>query len=380
MSSQQFLEDLKNIPEEQPTHSQSVVVENGLEAIVTRNDDICSQYVQLKSNLNDSFDRLFVGCASDITEKETNFVLSATVVAEMNDENDFTLIEDLKRKSLPTVSTPTVTKTSSRSLLQDFFDQKTDSVFEICEKIGNRPALRPVSSNLFCELGKFYGLPMKVKQLIKEYKNIDELYDWQHECLNLHAVHQRNNLIYALPTSGGKSLVSEILMMREVLCRKKNVLLILPFNSLVQEKIADLTPFALEMGYLIEEYAAGKGAIPPIKRRSKNTIFICTIEKSLILFDSLIQEERATEIGLIVVDEFHIIGDKSRGYVLEQLLTKSMFMYGRNIQIVGEFSVEILNFHQITEFSLQECQLRSQISQKWQFFSSPTSTPKNSVQ
>lgn len=62
-----------------------------------------------------------------------------------------------------------------------------------------------------------------------------------------------------------------------------------------------LAPFALQLEFLVEEYAGGKGHLPPKKRRKKNTIYIATIEKGLALVRSLIELNRLDEVGLIVV-------------------------------------------------------------------------------
>ncbi|KAI4489482.1 hypothetical protein M0802_011094 [Mischocyttarus mexicanus] len=198
-------------------------------------------------------------------------------------------------------------------------------------------------------VNSFYGLPITVKHLIHKIKGFDTLYNWQDECLQLDAIKNRKNLIYALPTSGGKTLVAEILMLKEVICNKKNVIFILPFVAIVQEKIQAMTPFAIKLGFLVEEYATAKGQYPPKKRHKKKTIYICTIEKALGLINSLIEFQRLNEIGLLIVDELHLLGENGgRGATLEGLLTKMMYI-NENIHIVC-MSATIGNLEEVAQF------------------------------
>lgn len=66
-------------------------------------------------------------------------------------------------------------------------------------------------------------------------------------------------------------------------------------------------------------------------------VAICTIEKANSIINRLLEQNKLSEIGIIVVDEIHLISDPSRGYILELLLAKILYMtrkFNLKIQIV----------------------------------------------
>lgn len=63
---------------------------------------------------------------------------------------------------------------------------------------------------------KHLDLPSKIADVYINELGIEHLFDWQVECLRdipeIHG-HDAHNFIYSAPTSGGKSLVAELLML-----------------------------------------------------------------------------------------------------------------------------------------------------------------------
>lgn len=306
--------------------------------LIDKNDYLNDEEHYKEADFNGSCkDDNFLICQSQATSEEhksnTGMVLNNSSFHDLSPSRNISsnIIRQLKHNtsSSPKVS---VSKLKRKSILFALDDAQ-----KIHEQLSQT------------SVGPFYGLPSKTSLLFKCHRGIGELYEWQQECLLLTAVKERRNLIYSLPTSGGKTLVAEILIMKELLCHLKDAIFVLPYVSLVQEKVRGLSPFAVDLNFVIEEYAGIKGTIPPRRRRKRHTLYICTIEKAHSLINSLIENKHLQEIGLVVVDELHMIGETGgRGSVLESLLTKIMFL-SKDTQIIG-MSATLNNMKDIKQF------------------------------
>ena len=194
------------------------------------------------------------------------------------------------------------------------------------------------------------GLTPKICHVLTTQRGLKNLYPWQKRCLRQSNVKHFKSLCYQVPTGGGKSLIAEILILKQIFQKQKDAVLVLPYVSLVQEKVASFSMLGTKLNFLVEEYAAGKGKLPPIQRRKANTLYICTIEKASALVDSLMFEKRLDEIGIVVVDEIHMLYEEGkRGGTLEALITKVKLHKETEIQIVG-MSATIPNLTEVSDF------------------------------
>ncbi|XP_035750497.1 DNA polymerase theta [Egretta garzetta] len=167
-----------------------------------------------------------------------------------------------------------------------------------------------------------WGLP---KAVLEKYHSLGvvQMFEWQAECLMLGQVLEGKNLVYSAPTSAGKTLVAELLILKRVLETRKKALLILPFVSVAKEKKYYLQALFQEVDVRVEGYM---GSMSPAGCFSALDVAVCTIEKANSLINRLIEENKMDSLGVVVVDELHMLGDSHRGYLLELLLTKVRYI------------------------------------------------------
>ncbi|KAH0940862.1 hypothetical protein HID58_000499 [Brassica napus] len=167
-------------------------------------------------------------------------------------------------------------------------------------------------------------LPSEVCSVYNK-KGISKLYPWQVECLQVDGVLQKRNLVYCASTSAGKSFVAEVLMLRRVITTGKMALLVLPYVSICVEKAEHLEVLLEPLGKHVRSYYGnqGGGTLP-----KGTSVAVCTIEKANSLINRLLEEGRLSELGIIVIDELHMVGDQHRGYLLELMLTKLRYAAG----------------------------------------------------
>ncbi|KAL3691255.1 hypothetical protein R1sor_004906 [Riccia sorocarpa] len=156
-------------------------------------------------------------------------------------------------------------------------------------------------------------------------KGLTNLYRWQMECLQVKGVLEGKNLIYSASTSAGKSLVAELLMVKRIIATGRLALFVLPFVSICSEKAEHFEAVLEPLGKRVGSYYGTQGSA---SLQRDISIAVCTIEKANSLVNKLLEEGRLSEIGMIVIDELHMVGDRERGYLLELLLTKIRFACG----------------------------------------------------
>jgi helicase len=152
-----------------------------------------------------------------------------------------------------------------------------------------------------------------------------------------------NNLVLAVPTSAGKTLVSEICMLKSILDGRGKALYLVPLRSLAREKYTEFKKYeslGITIAMSIGDYDS------PGTRLKEADIVVLTTERA----DSLVRHRTQwlEDVGIIVVDEVHLVNDSKRGPTLEMVVAKMMQSLP-DLQIVA-LSATISNSDRIAEW------------------------------
>jgi replicative superfamily II helicase len=128
---------------------------------------------------------------------------------------------------------------------------------------------------------------------------------------------KNENIILAAPTNSGKTAIAEMSILKSLLFEKKAIYLS-PLRSLGYEKEGEWKKTFGAYGWKVE---AVTGETDYSYQKLQNSdIILTTVEK----LDSLTRKQQGAdlleEVGVVVVDEIHLLNDPERGGTLEALL------------------------------------------------------------
>lgn len=172
------------------------------------------------------------------------------------------------------------------------------------------------------------GLPPALAEVLIE-NGITKLYPPQEEAIKKGGLEK--NLVLAIPTASGKTLVAELCMLRSILRNGGKCIYIVPLRALASEKYEEFkrkySPLGVRVGMSTGDFDTADPAL------ASYDILVATSEK----VDSLLRHRArwlAEVVSVVVIDEIHLINDPGRGPTLE-VLTARLRQVNPKVQIVA---------------------------------------------
>lgn len=167
--------------------------------------------------------------------------------------------------------------------------------------------------SLSIQFGRHFS---KIRAILSKY-GITTLFPPQAEALFETDVLRGKNLVLAIPTASGKTLIAELAMLKAILEKKGKVLYLTPLKALASEQVEEFRKFeelGIKVGISTGDYDSADQWL------AHYDIIVTTNEKG----DSLIRHNAPwlEEISTIIADEIHLLDDIERGPTLEVVLTR----------------------------------------------------------
>lgn len=167
-------------------------------------------------------------------------------------------------------------------------------------------------------------MPQKIKDLLRErYKYLTPP---QAEAVS-RGLFKNRNIIVSTPTASGKSLIAYMALMNVFLNGFKGIYTT-PLKALATEKYEDLIDHFRGLGAKIGISTGDYDS--PSEDLKRYDVLVTTYER----LDAIMRQRPSwlRDIGAIVVDEIHVLGDDERGPVIEMILSRAL---KNSWQIIG---------------------------------------------
>lgn len=177
------------------------------------------------------------------------------------------------------------------------------------------------------------NIPTDIKEIINEcYPYIKDFNPAQKAVIESGYLENKNNTVIAIPTASGKTVLGIMAALRSILDGGKAVYAA-PLISIQNEKVNEFKKF--------EEFGIKVGKHPS------------TADLSVMVFESFDAITRFSwdvlrDIDTIIIDEFHMIGEYSRGPTIECAITRAK-MINPGLRIIA-LSATLENMEEIEEW------------------------------
>lgn len=149
-----------------------------------------------------------------------------------------------------------------------------------------------------------------------------ELWESQRQALAAGLLDAQSGFSIRMPTSAGKTRIAELAILKALATEGiKKAIYVAPFRSLADEIEESLTPILADLGLRVSSVLGGFEVDELEAQIIGGADLIVTTPEKLTLL-TRISPELLSDVGIVILDEGHIIEDRERGVGYELLLTR----------------------------------------------------------
>ena len=204
---------------------------------------------------------------------------------------------------------------------------------------------------------------MKISELNLESSAIDflksegykELFEPQERSVKAGLFEEKKNFLITIPTASGKTLIAMLAILSHLSKHKTKVVYLTPLRALTSEKFEEFKKLEKALKDRKIKVALSIGDSKEKQEKLGDADVILLTNESLDA-NIAFQQEWIYDIGLVVSDEIHLIGDHTRGPTLEIILTRlrSGFIGKNPPKLIG-LSATISNADELADWL--DCEL-----------------------